>query len=75
MAASSLSEIIKQIRVPVVAKACGRTPRAIYKWIGSGSLPRTDYTGETKYAEKIASASEGQYTAAQILEVSKPKAV
>ncbi|HAU5006424.1 Cro/Cl family transcriptional regulator [Raoultella ornithinolytica] len=75
MAASSLSEIIKQIRVPVVAKACGRSPRAIYKWIGSGSLPRTDYTGETTYAEKIASASEGQYTAAQILEVSKPKAV
>lgn len=47
MQPKNLGDIIKQIRVPVVAKACGRTPRAIYKWINSGCLPRTDYTGET----------------------------
>lgn len=75
MQPTSLGQIIKQIRVPVVAQACELTPRAIYKWIRSGSLPRTDYTGETKYAEKIATASEGQFTADQILKVSKPKAV
>lgn len=75
MQPTSLGQIIKKIRVPVVARACELTPRAIYKWIGNGSLPRTDYTGETKYAEKIAQASDGQFTADQILEVSKPKAV
>ncbi|WP_064169754.1 helix-turn-helix transcriptional regulator, partial [Klebsiella pneumoniae] len=65
MAPNSLGEIIKKIRVPVVAKACGCSPRAIYKWIANGSLPRTDYTDETNYAEKIALASGGQFTAAQ----------
>ncbi|HBY0167284.1 TPA: Cro/Cl family transcriptional regulator, partial [Klebsiella pneumoniae] len=57
MAPNSLGEIIKKIRVPVVAEACGCSPRAIYKWIANGSLPRTDYTEETNYAEKIALAS------------------
>lgn len=52
MAPNSLGEIIKKIRVPVVAEACGCSPRAIYKWIANGSLPRTDYTDETNYAEK-----------------------
>ena len=74
MAPNSLGEIIKKIRVPVVAEACGCSPRAIYKWIANGSLPRTDYTDETNYAEKIALASGGQFAAAQIREVSKPKA-
>ncbi|CRM71209.1 hypothetical protein [Pseudomonas sp. 25 E 4] len=41
--------------VPVVALACGKTPRAIYKWLAADCLPRTEYTGETRYAEIIAS--------------------
>ena len=39
--------------VPTVAQACGKTPRAIYKWLSADALPRTEYTGETKYAKKI----------------------
>ncbi|KFD04924.1 hypothetical protein GKAS_01949 [Kluyvera ascorbata ATCC 33433] len=38
-------------------------------------MPRTDYTGETAYASKIAEASGGRFTTTQILEISKPKAV
>ena len=73
MAPNSLGEIIKKIRVPVVAEACGCSPRAIYKWIANGSQPRTDYTDETNYVEKIELASGDQFTADQIREVSKPK--
>lgn len=40
--------------VTAVALACGLSPRAIYKWISAGSMPRTEYTGETDYAKKIA---------------------
>jgi hypothetical protein len=40
--------------VCAVAVACEKTPRAVYKWLASGCLPRTDYTGETCYAERIA---------------------
>jgi hypothetical protein len=39
--------------VPVVALACGKTPRAVYKWLAAECLPRTEYTGETLYAERI----------------------
>ncbi|WP_314352598.1 hypothetical protein [Pseudomonas rhodesiae] len=39
--------------VQVVALACGKTPRAVYKWLTADCLPRTEYTGETNYAEKI----------------------
>jgi hypothetical protein len=40
--------------VPVVALACGKSPRAVYKWLTAECLPRTEYTGETRYAERIA---------------------
>ena len=38
--------------VPSVALACGKTPRAIYKWLVADALPRTEYTGETQYVKE-----------------------
>lgn len=69
----TLGDALKEIGVLLVASCCGRTPRAIYKWISKGSLPRTDFCGETDYANKIAKASKGKYTAKYLLEISKKR--
>ncbi|WP_285643223.1 hypothetical protein [Pseudomonas sp. NBRC 100443] len=37
-----------------VAKACGKSRQAVDKWVRSNQLPRTEYTGETDYADRIA---------------------
>ncbi|EHW0058491.1 DNA-binding protein [Escherichia coli] len=47
--------------------------RAIYKWMDNGKLPRTEYTGETNYAEKIALASNGLFSADAILTIGRNK--
>lgn len=39
------------------AKACGVRRQAVDKWLAKGSLPRTDYTGETDYAQLLANAA------------------
>lgn len=37
-----------------MASACGVTYQAAKKWVDTGCLPRTEWTGETVHAEKIA---------------------
>jgi hypothetical protein len=49
-------------KVPAAAKACGVSVRAVYKWIDRGMLPRTEYTGETNYAERLADAAGGSFS-------------
>lgn len=55
-----------------VAKVCGVSVRAVYKWTASGRLPRTEYTGETQYAEKIAAAAGGAFSSQELLECAVP---
>ncbi|CAD5376737.1 conserved hypothetical protein [Pseudomonas sp. OF001] len=74
---SALKESI--VRAGGVARAsfvCGVSQRAIYKWIAAGSLPRTEYTGETHYAERLAAAAAERgepFEAAWLLSESSPK--
>lgn len=63
----SFKDAIEQVGGPIqVAKVCGVTRQAVDKWIHNGRLPRTDYTGETNYAELLAKASKGAFTARQL---------
>ncbi|MGX1958415.1 Cro/Cl family transcriptional regulator [Serratia proteamaculans] len=71
MNTTTLAEVLRAVRVSVVAEACGLTPKAIYKWMERGSLPRTEFTGETNYAERIARSSGGRYSASEIRRISK----
>jgi len=45
-----------------VARACGVGYQAVYGWRLRRSLPRTDWTGETNYAQAISDLSNGRYT-------------
>lgn len=39
-------------------RICGVTGKAVQKWLKAGRLPRTEATGETNYAELMASADK-----------------
>tara|TARA_R110002049_G_scaffold282589_2_gene462424 strand:- start:5289 stop:5516 length:228 start_codon:yes stop_codon:yes gene_type:complete len=51
----------------VVAEVCGKSVRAVYKWLDKGKLPRTEYTGETTYAQKISALPNADFTADELL--------
>lgn len=57
---------------PAAAKACGISLQAVHKWLAAGRLPRTEYTGETQYAEKIAAAAGGAFSSQELLECAVP---
>lgn len=68
----TLEDVIKTVRVSVVADVCGVSQRAIYKWMDNGKLPRTEYTGETNYAENR-SCINGLFSADAILTIGRNK--
>ncbi|MAG64618.1 MAG: hypothetical protein CMK74_01905 [Pseudomonadales bacterium] len=70
---TALKQAIKKAGGPAkAAEVCGISQRAIYKWLASGSLPRTEYTGETRYAHQLAEASGGDFTAEWLLAEASP---
>lgn len=74
MPISSLRDVVDACGgVSSIAKACKISQRAIYKWLSNESLPRTEYTGETDYAKKLAELSNGQFTKDFVLNIAKPK--
>ena len=59
----SRAELAKAIALlggfSTVARIVERSPRAVRKWRDDG-LPRTEWTGETNYAEQLEKASRGK---------------
>jgi hypothetical protein len=70
---NSLKELIGNLEggVPTVASVCSVSVRAVYKWIERNRLPRTEYSNETNYAQKIEQASEGKILASDLLQQTK----
>ncbi len=68
---SFINLAIKSVGVAEVAKACGISPRAVYKWLKKGSLPKTEFYGRTQYAMNIERLSQGQFDAEKLLEESR----
>lgn len=62
-----LKKAISSIGSQKIAERCQVSVRAVYKWSERGFLPRTEYTGETNYAEQIEELSEGLYRKDQLL--------
>ena len=62
-----LQAAINQIGLIHVAKACDVSHQAVRKWQRQGRLPRTEWTGETRYAHAIEAATGGQVSRASLL--------
>ena len=61
--------------IGAAAKVCNRSYQALNKWRQAACLPRTDYTGETKYAELLAEAAHQKgnvFQSTWLLSVSAP---
>ncbi|MDU9031776.1 hypothetical protein NHG95_01325 [Pseudomonas corrugata] len=62
--------------IGAAAKVCNRSYQALNKWRLAACLPRTDYTGETNYAELLAAAAEQRgnaFQSAWLLNASAPQ--
>jgi predicted DNA-binding transcriptional regulator AlpA len=52
-----------------IAEACGIKGPSVYKWVKAGRLPRTEWTGETNYAQIIERETGGKVTRAALLKL------
>jgi len=61
-----ISLLIERLKLSVVASKCGVTHQAVRKWEKSG-LPRSEWTGETQHAKRLAELSDGDLTVDDLL--------
>jgi hypothetical protein len=67
MSTHPLSSAIRLIGLGNLAKELKVSGQAIRKWERAGRMPRTEWTGETSYAEQIEQLTAGQVTKARLL--------
>lgn len=63
----TLSNILRDVGHRNVAEVTQRTIRQIYTWEKNNTLPRTEFSGETNFAEAISTLSGGKYSKEEIL--------
>lgn len=54
-----------------VGKLCNVSGKAVMKWATAGRPPRTEYTGETNYAELISAATGGKISKIDLIPILK----
>lgn len=69
MAHPALSQAIAIVGLSELARGLGVTYQAIRKWEAAGRLPRTEWTGETGYADKIVAMSGGAVRKADLMQM------
>ena len=67
METQPLYRAIEIVGLRAIAQTCCVRYQAVQQWRDRGCLPRTEYTGETNYAETIERLTEGQVTAEELL--------
>lgn len=50
-----------------LSRVCGVSNTSVHRWKKKGCLPRTEWTGETRYAELIEAATQSAVTKAELL--------
>lgn len=71
MTENLISKAISLTSLTKLAKACGVTYQSVKRWEMKGRVPRTDWTGETDYARCIETATKGQITRDQLLNLKR----
>ena len=57
----------------IVATAAGVTRQGVDRWMHRGYLPRTEWTGETNYAEAIEKLTGGKFPKSLLLSIKPGK--
>lgn len=75
---SVLISAVKRVGYLNIAHECTKqgfklSGRAVHKWCRQGHLPRTEFSGETRYAEIIEQLSNGEFTKCLLLDETRTK--
>lgn len=62
-----ITRVIEIAGLVPTAEAVGLSYQAVRKWETRGFLPRTEFTGETNYAEKLSALVDNEVTVEELL--------
>lgn len=68
MAHPELAKAIEIVGLQDLARGLGVSYQAVRKWEAAGRLPRTEWTGETEYADRIVELSGGKVNRRRLLD-------
>lgn len=64
-----ITQVIAELGLGKMASHLGVSYQAIRKWEKAGRFPRTEWTGETRYAEKLEILTQQKFTKQALLQL------